>query len=330
MSRTTAEEGCTRLEEAISARIDGEDPGMDDEVVDAHLQRCARCRSFEELARIQHRRFRVRAATGVPDLSAQILAAVPDGPSPRPRLTIGNRALSPSLLGIAALVLVAVLVAGYFIGGRLGGGSSGGGSVTVSQIAGSSQSNPAYPGATVLPASQVVAKPAVTMTDTADKSYNPAVATRGRVTLMYFGYTHCPDICPVNVALAAEAIHGLEPAQRRDVTMVFVTTDPTRDTPPVIKAWLNQFTSAFPGDPPFVGLTAPQTTIHTAERQVHMILSYAAQIDSAAGRYNVVHAGYTLLYSPDGRAHLQVTDQETPAEYTTTLRHLIEEGFVAK
>jgi hypothetical protein len=98
----------------------------------------------------------------------------------------------------------------------------------------------------------------------------------------------------------------------------------------VIKAWLAKFTDAFPGDPPFVGLTAPQTAIHAAEGQIHMLLSYAAQIDSPSGVYNVVHAGYTLVYSSDGLAHLQVTDREAPSDYTTTLEHLIQKGFVAQ
>jgi protein SCO1/2 len=324
---TTA--GCPNLVEALSARIDGEDPGLDQAVIDAHLARCPECRLFEQRARAQHRRFRVRTATGVPDLSARILASIPTGPSPRQRVTVGNRGLSAPLFGAAAVVVAAVLVAGYLLGTHLGGGG-GSGDVAVTQIAGSTQSSAAYPGATVMPASQVVAKPDVTLTDTAGQPYDMAAATAGRVTLLYFGYTHCPDICPVNVALAAEAVHGLPPAERSKVTVVFVTTDPTRDTPAVIKAWLAKFTGAFPGDPAFVGLTAAQTTIHAAEEQIHMLLSYAAQIDGPDGKYNVVHAGYTLLYAPDGLAHLQVTDQESPGDYTTTLEHLIQKGYVAQ
>jgi protein SCO1/2 len=235
--------------------------------------------------------------------------------------------LGAPLLGAVALVVAAVLVAGYVLGTHLGGGSSG---VAVTQIDGSSQSSTIYPGATVMPASQVVAKPTVTLTDTAGQPYDMAAATSGRVTLLYFGYTHCPDICPVNIGLAAEAVHGLPPAERSRVTVVFVTTDPTRDSPAVIKTWLAKFTDAFPGDPAFVGLTAPQSKIHVAEEQIHMLLSYAAQIDGPAGKYNVVHAGYTLLYSPDGLAHLQVTDKESPVEYTATLEHLIQKGYVAQ
>jgi protein SCO1 len=321
--------GCARLEEALSARIDGEDPGMEDDIIDAHLRRCAGCRAFDAQARAQHPRFRVRTATGVPDLSARILRAVPDGPSPLPRVTIGKRGVSAPMLGAAAVVVVVLLIAGYVVGGHLGGGSSGGNSVAVTQIAGSSQTNPAYPGAAVLPASQVVSKPNIVLTDTGGQPYNVAQATSGRVTLLYFGYTHCPDVCPIDMALAADAVHGLPAAERRDVTTVFITTDPTRDTPAVIKAWLAKFTGAYPGDPTSVGLTASQTAIHLAERQIHMLLSYAAQIDSQTGKYNVVHAGYTLVYSQDGLAHLQVTDTETPSEYTTTLRHLLAKGFVA-
>jgi protein SCO1/2 len=321
-----AERGCTRVEEAVSARIDGEDPGMSDEIIDAHLERCPTCRSFEAQARAQHRRYRVRRADGIPDLSAAILAAVPDGPSPRPRLTIGNRAVNAPMVGVAAIVLAVVLVAGFVIGGHLAHGGSGGNGVAIAQIEGSDQENPAYPGATVLPKSAAVGKPDVVMTDTAGQPYNVATETRGKVTLLYFGYTHCPDLCPYNMALAAEAIHGLPPAMRRDVTMVFVTTDPTRDTPPVIKRWLSSFTQQFPGDPAFVGLTAPQSRIHAAEKQIHMLLSYAAQIDSKTGKYDVVHAAYTQVYSQSGASHLQVNYTTSPADYTKTLEDLIRDG----
>jgi protein SCO1/2 len=324
--------GCTRLEEAISARIDGEDPGLDDAVLDTHLRRCASCRSFEAGARALHRRSRVRRANPVPNLSEAIMNAVPDGPSPRPRLTVGKREVRAPGLGVAALVVAAVLVAGFVIGGRLGHHSSSGtGQVAISQIVGSDQQDAAYPGASLMPKSQWVGKPDIYLTDTSGRPYNIAKATKGRVTLLYFGYTHCPNVCPINIGLAAQAIHGLPAAERSKVTMVFVTTDPTRDSPAVIRAWLGKFTSAFPGDPTFVGLTASEAKIHDAERQIHMMLSSAATFEGKNGKTeNIVHAGYTEVYSQDGIAHLQVTYAESPFDYTTTLEHLIQKGFVTK
>ena len=91
------------------------------------------------------------------------------------------------------------------------------------QVAGPSQVNQHYPGATVLP--RAVAKPNITLTDTAGHQYNLAAATAGRVTLVYFGYTHCPDVCPINMALAAAALRDMPAHLRNEVTVVFVTTE---------------------------------------------------------------------------------------------------------
>jgi len=67
--------------------------------------------------------------------------------------------------------------------------------MTVTQVAGSSQTDSHYPGAQLSP--QVVGKPTVELTDTSGQPYDVATATAGRVTLLYFGYTNCPDVCPI-------------------------------------------------------------------------------------------------------------------------------------
>ena len=57
-------------------------------------------------------------------------------------------------------------------------------------------------------------KPNVTLTDTADRPFNIASDTGSRVTLVYFGYTHCPDLCPLNMCTAASAIRAMPPGDR--------------------------------------------------------------------------------------------------------------------
>jgi protein SCO1/2 len=327
-------QGCAAFEEAISARVDGEDPAMADDLIDAHLEECASCRAFRDAATAGRARLASHLSDRVPDLSGRILAVIPPGPAPRRPLTIGERALSIPQLAAAAVVVVIILVAGFVIGGRLAGGSGGSGhnvstedGVSITQVAGSTESSPAYPGASVLPTRATVDKPQVVLTDTIGKPYNVVSATAHRVTLLYFGYTHCPDVCPLNMALTAYAIHDMPAALRRDVTVLFITTDPTRDTPSVIRTWLGGFTGSYPGDPSFVGLTGPQATIHAAERQVGMPLSYAEKIDGKSGAYDIVHAGYTLVYSQDDLAHISIDDTETPTDYATTLEHLVTKGF---
>jgi protein SCO1 len=123
------------------------------------------------------------------------------------------------------------------------------------------------------------------------------------------------------MALASEALQAMSARERQDVTVVFITTDPRRDSPPVIRAWLDHF-----GDS-FVGLTGTQSQIYEAERDVGMPLSYAVTVTSSTGDYEVIHAGYTLVYSQDGIAHLSMDDTETPAEYATTLERLVAHGY---
>ena len=199
-------------------------------------------------------------------------------------------------------------------------GSNGRPAVSISQVSGSTQSNGHYPGAIV--ALQVAAKPAVTLTDTAGQPYDMAAQTPGRVTLLYFGYTHCPDVCPINMALAAAAIRLLPASERSRVVTVFITTDPDRDTPSVIRAWLNEFS------PDFVGLTGSIAQIHTAEQDVGMPLSDAGPA-AAGGGYQVQHAGYILAYSQDNKAHLEFYDTESQAGFAASLEHLLAHGYQA-
>ena len=218
---------------------------------------------------------------------------------------------------VVAGVVVEAFVAGWLFHSRRSGGLA-----DVTQVAGPSQVNRRYPGAIVLP--RGVAKPNVVLIDTSGHRYNLALATAGRVTLVYFGYTHCPDVCPINMALTAAALRDMPADLRAKVTVVFVTTDPARDTPSVIRAWLDHF------DTGFVGLTGSMTQIHQAEQQVGMPLSFAVDVNVAGdGGYEISHAGYTLVYSQDGQAQLSVDDTETAAHYATTLDHLIETGYQA-
>ncbi|MDQ6782173.1 MAG: SCO family protein [Actinomycetota bacterium] len=315
------------MREGRSALIDGEDPGMDRAVLDSHLARCSDCRRFSERSEALARRLRVRRAEPVPDTTAAILAGIPSGAPP----TSEGRRVPFRVL--AAAVAGAVLLAGAaFAGGRFLRGSAP--TATAVQVVGSTQQSSRYPGATVLPVTY--AKPNVALTDTSGQPFNVATQTAGSVTLVYFGYTHCPDVCPINMALAAQTLRRLRGAERARIKVVFVTTDPARDTPPVIRAWLNNF------DRSFIGLAGTQDQIHQAESNIGMPLSYddtpqstgkaaaPATTDAAPGtNYQVVHAGYTLVYTPDDVAHLQIDDTEQPSGFATTLEHLLAHGYQA-
>lgn len=315
---------------------------MPDEVIDAHLARCPDCTRFAEVAAREHRRLRVRPAGPVPDLTGEILqrlSAIPEPSSGAGRSGRGwsrvaslapvvgrGRRRGASIAAATMVVIGAGFGAGALLGDNLGGGASPG-PVAVRQVAGSSETSARYPGAVVMATG--VPKPAVTLTDTSGRSYDLARATAGKVTLIYFGYTHCPDLCPINMALTASALRDLPASDRRHIAVVFITTDPTRDTRQVIRAWLDRF------NPDFVGLTGSVAAIHHAEVEVQMPLSYvdppptgrSASATERGQDYQVVHAGYTLIYAPDGRANLTVDDTARPDQYATTLSHVLSYGF---
>ena len=99
-------------------------------------------------------------------------------------------------------------------------------------------------------------RPSFTLTDTTGAAYDFKAATAGRPTLLFFGYTNCPDVCPTTMADVAVALRGLDPALAAEVQVVFVTTDPAFDTPEVLGEYLGRFDADLPT--PFVGLTGEQ------------------------------------------------------------------------
>src|ERR1700746_1122126 len=92
-------------------------------------------------------------------------------------------------------------------------------------------------------------KPNFVLTDTAGRRYSLAPSTRGKLTYLYFGYTHCPAASPLTMAALAGAIHAEPKSVRARIDIVFVTVDPRRDTPDVLRHWLQTF------DPGVFGLT---------------------------------------------------------------------------
>lgn len=105
---------------------------------------------------------------------------------------------------------------------------------------------------------QPVAKPDLLLTDTEGRRFDLREETEGYVTLLFFGYTHCPDVCPVQMATLGAAFRELTPELRSRIEVVFVSTDPERDTPERLRSWLDGF------DRSFVGLRGPMDEINDA------------------------------------------------------------------
>lgn len=150
-------------------------------------------------------------------------------------------------------------------------------------------------------------KPDFTLTDTAGRPFNLSTATRGKLTYLYFGYTHCPNACPATMSDITAALR-LEPASiRREVAVVFVTVDPRRDTLAVLRTWLNHYSSTY------VGLRGSASQIAAAEEDAGVP---PAPVEPEKGAdYSVPHSSILFAYSPDGRSHVIYSQGFTPAEY---------------
>lgn len=136
-------------------------------------------------------------------------------------------------------------------------------------------------------------RPTFSLTDTAGRPYDFAARTRGVPTLLFFGFTHCPDVCPTTMADTAAALRAVPAALREQVRVVFVTTDPERDTGPVLAAWLRNFDADL--GPRFVGLTGTVAQVEAAQA--------AARVPVAEdGGQN--HSSLLLLYGPDDYARV--------------------------
>ena len=161
-------------------------------------------------------------------------------------------------------------------------------------------------------------KPSFTLTDTSGRPFHFGAATRGKLTFLYFGYTHCPDACPTTMADLSTALHEQARTVRRNIAVVFVTVDPRRDTRGVLRTWLNHFDSSF------VGLTGSEAAIEAAERSAGVP---PAPAGNRAGRhYSVAHSTFLFPYSPDGRAHVVYVQGFRSADYAHDMPLLLRFG----
>lgn len=136
-------------------------------------------------------------------------------------------------------------------------------------------------------------KPDFTLTSTSGRPFHFRAETDGHVTLLFFGYTHCTDVCPVHMANIASVLHQLGPDVADRVRVLFVTTDPDRDTPRTLRDWLAHF------DPAFIGLTGTTDAIDRAQRAAG--LPPAARVRLDDGSWVIGHAAQVIAYTADNR-----------------------------
>jgi len=155
-------------------------------------------------------------------------------------------------------------------------------------------------------------KPSFVLTDTAGEPYDFVERTEGKLTLLYFGYLNCPDICPVHMAQIAEVFDQL-PAVARDAVVVFVSVDPDRDSPGEIRTYLDNFDSRF------VGLTGTMAELESAQTAAGIPL---ARYVGEGETYTVDHAGWVIAYAPDGLNHSVYPFGTRQSQWTNDLQIL--------
>ena len=106
-------------------------------------------------------------------------------------------------------------------------------------------------------------RPKFTLTDQTGQPYDFYAKTKGIPTVLYFGYTNCPDVCPLILGSLADALSRVDSKYADQIQVVFVTTDPATDTPPVLAEFLSHFDGELPVK--FVGLTGDLAAVEAAQ-----------------------------------------------------------------
>lgn len=133
--------------------------------------------------------------------------------------------------------------------------------------------------------------PDVTLEDTGSDDFNLVTDTTAPITLVFFGYTHCADVCPLVMSDLTLALSRVSDEVREQTQLVFVTTDPDRDTPDVLRSYLDRF------DPAYVGLTGDLADIVAAAKAMGVGIEGHQRLPS--GGYDVSHGSQVIGFSRD-------------------------------
>ena len=148
-----------------------------------------------------------------------------------------------------------------------------------------------------------------------DHAIVTADSYRGRVVILYFGYTHCPDICPTTLANLSEVLKRLD-TRAYDVAVLFVSVDPDRDTPDVLGKYVRNFA------PQIDGLTGPPNGLMALTRRYRVL--YSVTKDSPGHPYEVMHSNSVFFFDRSGRARLVTTSTDDIAGLADDVKLLLD------
>lgn len=139
--------------------------------------------------------------------------------------------------------------------------------------------------------------PSLVLPDIRGEPYDLVAEGDGRLTLLFIGYTYCPDVCPVHLANLGAVLRDFPLEVAPELRTVFVTADPARDTPERLREWLGAL------HPDFVGLRGTREQVNALEAELELPLS-VVDAGTSPETYFVGHAGQVLVFDREGRARM--------------------------
>jgi protein SCO1 len=161
--------------------------------------------------------------------------------------------------------------------------------------------------------------PGIPLTDTSGAPYSLTEDTDRPLTLVFFGYTHCPDLCPLVMSSVSAGLNQLDDAQRDDVDMVFVTTDPERDDEAALRDYLDGYGEGF------VGLTGKLQSIIEVGEPMHVYVNDGKKLPT--GGYDLGGHTTAVLGIDENDEVVVVWTQDTSAtEFANDITTLLDEA----
>ncbi len=139
---------------------------------------------------------------------------------------------------------------------------------------------------------------------------------KGKLVLIYFGYTFCPDICPTNLGNLSMAYQQLTPAERANLQILFVSVDPARDTP----ARLQQYADYFEAN--IVGMTGEAQTIAEISKRYGVVYAKVDNPDNGTN-YAVDHSAFTYVVDQTGQLQTQLPHATSPEQFIKTIKEYL-------
>ncbi|GKT12189.1 MAG: protein SCO1 [Thiomicrorhabdus sp.] len=139
---------------------------------------------------------------------------------------------------------------------------------------------------------------------------------QGKLVLLYFGYTYCPDICPTDLGNLSMTYHNLSQAEKDQIQIIFVTVDPERDTAARMLEYTNYF------DANMVGLTGSKKEIAQVAKQYGAVYAKAEQHNQAKqnANYSVDHSAFTYLIDQQGQLQTQLAHASSPKQISQLIQ----------